>query len=514
LPMGWDRHHATEFTCVRDLVPSLYGPAAAMQFNRALLVTVLPLEVMERFNVGYQDAAGYVALMGIGTFTANVPTGWLLGHLSPRDVLLVSVGISVLSALIFMVSSKATLGVGAVLLGVAQTMTQLARQAFIGAWVPQDYRGRVSSALGGVNRISFFVGPMIGGALAHRFSTRCVYGVQLLISGLGGLLILRFMPNVATSDQAGGSKNAKGTKAAPAGTMEILRVHGKTLARIGVFTLGFSALREGRKLYFALAGKDANLTQETVGYIAGLSFGVDACFFPAAGKLLDTIGRTKTGGLSMTIISVGIGVLTLSHSVGFQVLFAVIAGFGNGLGSGVCITIGADLAPPESRGTFLGIFRTTTSLADLIAPLIVGVIADRMSLHAAERMSVIWGLATALYVTLLVPDTRQKPSVATPTVIGKLAAPVPAEADPEAPGSEVELAPAGGDGDGAEEDARLLGAPTVDAAAGGDADVAGGEDARLLGAGAGDPEAAGEGAEAGALGPVFTGATSEGDRLL
>ena len=59
-----------------------------------------------------------------------------------------------------------------------------------------------------------------------------------------------------------------------------------------------------------------------------------------------------------------------------------LIGFGNGLGSGTMLTLGADLAPPkgEGMGAFLGLWRLIGDAGHTSAPIIVGTIADALSL--------------------------------------------------------------------------------------------------------------------------------------
>ena len=57
-------------------------------------------------------------------------------------------------------------------------------------------------------------------------------------------------------------------------------------------------------------------------------------------------------------------------------MFAAVLGVGNGLSSGILLTLGADVAPKQRAGAFLGSWRTLTDAGGAIAPLAVsGIIA-------------------------------------------------------------------------------------------------------------------------------------------
>ena len=65
---------------------------------------------------------------------------------------------------------------------------------------------------------------------------------------------------------------------------------------------------------------------------------------------------------------------------------AILIGFGNGVGSGIMMTIGADLAPKDGTGEFLGMWRLLGDFGGAAGHLVVGNVAD------------LWGLGTSGYV--------------------------------------------------------------------------------------------------------------------
>lgn len=86
-------------------------------------------------------------------------------------------------------------------------------------------------------------------------------------------------------------------------------------------------------------------------------------------------------------------------------VFAVATGLANGISAGVVQVMGADLAPADCRGEFLGIFRMLGKGADLVSPLLIGVMADICSLEVAELVICFVGLFGALWVLNCVAET-------------------------------------------------------------------------------------------------------------
>jgi MFS family permease len=103
----------------------------------------------------------------------------------------------------------------------------------------------------------------------------------------------------------------------------------------------------------------------------------------------------------------GIGLALIPLTTGFSALAGVagLIGFGNGLGSGTMMTLGADLSPKKFRGEFLGMWRLIGDLGFTSGPLVAGVVAGALALPAAAFVMGGSGLAASLVFALLVPET-------------------------------------------------------------------------------------------------------------
>ena len=87
---------------------------------------------------------------------------------------------------------------------------------------------------------------------------------------------------------------------------------------------------------------------------------------------------------------------------------SIVMGIGNGFGSGAMMTLGADLAPREGRGEFLGIWRLIGDVGGMTGPLVVGNIAEAWSLGgSAFALAGIGYTAVAIFLWL-VPETLQQ----------------------------------------------------------------------------------------------------------
>ena len=93
---------------------------------------------------------------------------------------------------------------------------------------------------------------------------------------------------------------------------------------------------------------------------------------------------------------------------GYYSLLAVslLTGFANGLGTGLLLTIGADLAPPvEGRGEFLGIWRLIGDLGHAGGPFMIGVLIEVATVGLASFATAGIGVAAAAIMYWLVEET-------------------------------------------------------------------------------------------------------------
>jgi len=125
---------------------------------------------------------------------------------------------------------------------------------------------------------------------------------------------------------------------------------------------------------------------------------------------------------AMILVGAGFVALSLSHDVEAPVLwfgmFAAVLGVGNGLSSGILLTLGADVAPKREPAAFLGSWRTLTDAGGAIAPLLVSAITAIASLPVAAAAIGVIGLLGAVgfvrWIPRFVPRVRDDDPVPPP----------------------------------------------------------------------------------------------------
>ena len=123
---------------------------------------------------------------------------------------------------------------------------------------------------------------------------------------------------------------------------------------------------------------------------------------------MDRWGRKYAIVPSFLVQGIGLALIPLTGGfIGLAVVGGII-GFGNGLGSGTMLTLGADLAPADARGEFLGMWRLIGDLGFMLGPSIAGVVAGVLALPAAALVMGGSGVVASMIFLFLVPETVKK----------------------------------------------------------------------------------------------------------
>ena len=205
-------------------------------------------------------------------------------------------------------------------------------------------------------------------------------------------------------------KAPKEEKKGSKGMLSILKEHWWLLFTAGTFSHLIQVIRSSRDVIIPLKAQDHGLSADQMGYVVAAGFFVDSVAFPLAGILMDGYGR-KYAGIPSTLI-MGMGFLALGLNTGLLtalIIATAVIGAGNGLSSGVNLTLGADLAPIECRGEFIGLYRLVTNLGNFVGPLMVGAIALRSSTSLASFVIAFSGLLAALWMLFMLEETLHPP---------------------------------------------------------------------------------------------------------
>jgi len=392
---------------MRPLMGSIYAPTLLLAFCRGMLIPILPLYALS-FDVPYGLVGIAVGSMGMGTIVGDLPAGALLGRISARRTM--QIGIACIAASMLAIGLTQTFPLLVLfyfISGLGTALYNISRHVYLTNQAPIAQRGRAIAMFGGINRIGTFMGPVVGGLIAAAVGLR---GPFFLYAGIA--LIAVVFPTLFAKENRPTPSHTAGDHAVQSHVMVLLglvRDHWRVLLPAGMGQLFAQTIRSGRQIVIPLFAADIlGLDVQAVGLIVSASSFVDMSLFYPAGLLMDRFGR-KFAYVPSFLIQ-GLGMVLVPFTGGFAALLgaACLIGFGNGLGSGTMMTLGADLAPETARGEFLGIWRLIGDGGQTGGPVIVGAVADVFSLPVATLVIASAGFLAALTLGLLVPETRQR----------------------------------------------------------------------------------------------------------
>jgi MFS family permease len=373
----------------RQVAVPVYGPTLLVSIGAG---AILPLVALSARDLGASVgvAALVVAMLGIGQLVGDLPAGALAARIGERRALIIACLVDVVALLgAFLAPSVLLLSAAVFLAGLANAVFSLARQAYLTAAVPLRIRARAMSTLGGIFRIGSFVGPFVGAIIVTRLDIASAYVfaavMSLVAAGLAALL--PDLPELPDPQGAATSARSRPT------VLSILAEHRRILLTLGTGVLVLSAARATRQAIVPLWAESQGIDAATTSVIFGIAAGVDMLLFYPGGAIMDRYGRAAVAIPAMITLGIGFVLLPLAHTPLTVGLIACLMGLGNGISSGVVLTLGADAAPVEGRAQFLGGWRLCADLGNALGPLAIGGISAIATLGLA---TVVMGVITWL----------------------------------------------------------------------------------------------------------------------
>ena len=290
--------------------------------------------------------------------------------------------------------------------GIGLALWNISRHTYITDVVTNQTRGQALAIFGGINRVGTFASPAIGGILGAAFGLRLPMFVSATLAGMVLLLVLFFIKEDRPDSQE------VVQHAAWSRIKRMFIEHGRMLFTAGSAQVFAQMIRQGRRLLIPLYGATVvGLDVDDIGYIVTMSAAVDMMLFPLAGYVMDRFGRKYVSVPSFILMGIGMGLIPFSTTFTGLLLATLVIGFGNGLGSGCMMTLGADLAPADGTGQFLGLWRFIGDLGGVGGPLAVGNFADLFGLETSAFTLAGIGFLASLTLLLAVPETLKKPDI-------------------------------------------------------------------------------------------------------
>lgn len=436
---------------LRRFAPMIYGPTMLFALGEGAVIPLIPI-IAASLGADLALSGLIASALVIGQVCGNIPAGYLVARVGER---LTMVGAGTLALLgvagLALAPSLGVLAVSVFIIGLCAAAFGLARHAFMTTRVPLGYRARALSLLGGSFRFGMFAGPFLGALLLGLTGTEAAAAWLFAGCLLACVFLVGFGPDPETqlraevvpqggttrgagrstsdaSDAADATDTADATGAAdtgeavtsgitlPAGkrpgVFRTMVQHRAVLSRLGLAAASLSAVRSARQVVLPLWGVSLALDAQTISLVVGIAGAIDFALFYASGQVMDRFGRLWAALPAMLLMGTGFIVLAFTHDVPqatmWFAMFAAVIGVGNGLSSGILLTLGADVAPKGDPAAFLGSWRTLTDSGGAVAPVLFSAIAAVSTLGAATAAMGVIGLIGALGFLRWVPRFVQR----------------------------------------------------------------------------------------------------------
>jgi MFS family permease len=388
---------------LRRIAVSGFGPSLLFGLGEGAILPVIPLSA-RGLGASVPEAAFIVTLIGIGSLVSNIPASMITMHRGERwAIVAAALWCALAMAVCGWTSHLGLFALGAFMVGMSQAVFNLARQSYLTESVPVAWRARALSTLGGVMRIGMFIGPFVAAAAIHFFGLVAAYGVGVAALVLAGVVAARIPDLVAEADAEAKEAGPAGPPAPAPTLLSILSGHRRVFLTLGIGVMLISAVRASRQAIIPLWADHLALEPSVASLIYGLAGGLDMLVFYPAGKVMDQKGRSWVAVPSMLIMGAALLLMPLTHGAQTLMVAAGVLGFGNGIGSGLIMTLGADHSPRAGRAHFLGVWRLMADIGASCGPALLSLLVATLSLAAGIAVTGVISFAAAGQLAYWIP---------------------------------------------------------------------------------------------------------------
>jgi len=285
-------------------------------------------------------------------------------------------------------------------------------QEMIAKIIPLSHRGRFFAGSHLLGQLFGVAGSAIAAILLDRFPFPQNFAISFSVAAVS-LLISFLFTCQAKEPQRPAASHTDGLNAAFARRLlNILRqnVNFRTyiltrwLSYFGSMAFGFVAV---------FSVEEFNLPDSAAAIYTGILYASSVVGYGVWGPLADRMGNKRVMQIAALIWISALVCVLLAILTRFELLFYLVftlMGIGNAGGTQSDFNMAMEFGPEAERPTYIGLVRTVTGPALLIAPLLGGWIAQASSYTALFIVSLVFALAGLLMLSVLVREPRFKKS--------------------------------------------------------------------------------------------------------
>lgn len=362
------------------------------------------------FHVSFGLASGVVTAFLLGNVAGTIPAGWLIDRFGRKPMLVAGPLLTGAVALLVVFSTSfPELLALRFLNGFAMQIWAMARLSVIAQRALLGERGRLIAWMFGMDNTGRLAGPVIGGFIAAAFGLRAPFVAYAVLAVLALLPTLVFMKDLP-------GETTRATRKLQGAVQKSISLRAIILPRLVYFGVAlFAGLSRGpvqADLLHLYAAFEYRLGPQQIGYLATSAALLAWPLSFISGVFLDRYGRKRTMVPAFTGIAVGMGGLAITAFFHLSFLWYLVTFLFSvalqALTGGSVQTIGTDVAPPEARGTFLGIWRFMGQGGQALSPIVFAFLADQVN-YASSFLFVGATAAVVSYLLIFyVPEEAEE----------------------------------------------------------------------------------------------------------
>jgi MFS family permease len=408
----------------RRLLAPAYLPVLFLSFAWSALTPAFP-QYLTGLGAGLSMVGLIIAMKGFGQVASDLPGGFFLAYWGLRRATIASYTVAIVAnGILYFSRSVPVITVLTFLSGFSTSILLTTVMTTVRKSVPPEMRGRALSGVGGSVRFGGLLGPIAGGFIAEAIGVPPIFLLRVVALSIGMVAFMIGMPKDAPPGTTSGlgagapSTSAPSTSGHSPGAVGVfstgalrqlfLELSGRwyAIVTVGFVILVLSVLRSSREILLPLWGNAEGFSPGAIGLAMSIGAAFDLLLFVPAGYLSDRWGRRVAAALCLGVFSAGLFALLGAHSFLLFILAASLVGFGNGIGAGINMTTGADLAPDRSVSQFLGLWRLYGDLGHAIGPVAIGALSGVLAIAPAVVITGAVGLVGVMIMVLFAPETR------------------------------------------------------------------------------------------------------------
>lgn len=363
-----------------------------------IISPTLPL-FARSFGVNHAQVGAILAAFAFARFATGLISGKLVDHFGERLVYSFGIGfVSITSFAAGFAQSYEQLLIFRAVGGFGSSMFSVAAGSILLRAVDDDHRARAQSLYNGSFLVGMMAGPVVGGALSG-FSLRApmiIYGFLLIGASASGAFLLRNSV-LAAKPTATQERNTITLRSA-------LALKPYRSALIISFITAWVLFGMSRSILPLFMVEEIKVSPSFMGLGFTISTVINGIFLMKAGKLSDINGRRYSAVIGTSFLTLFILALALTTEPWMFLAASVIVGFGGAFLSTTPSAIVGDVLEGKG-GQVIGLFQMAGDAGAMVAPLILGAIADGYGYRPAFLVTAALMLV-AVAVSIKLPETR------------------------------------------------------------------------------------------------------------